>query len=1165
MTVSPQTSSFLQQQPSVCSYSSLLAAKALMFSELLRDDDLPTHFVLDNGATRTYVCNLSLLTNINRCNGGLQSANGQKSSATYIGTIGLLPTVMYSKDMAFNLLSQRDLEKGNLSFFFKNGVCSVYKGDDSAPIMQIHVSQDDHYKLSFEDAEWLCSQIDYSHLLTSLIAVDTICIADAKPADVSIMIHSRLCHWNLNMIYKAVKDGHLLGLDKHMNALRHDNFCRFCAMSKGTKHSFQGHHSHDNYSFGEFLYSDVCGPFRVRTRSGYRYFVTYICGKTRWAWIFLLKHKSEQHEAFHNLRTNIIPMYGAQVKVLFSDNGGEYTSTEFLDYCHSNGVQTLHSAPRSPEQNGISERFNRTVVEALRTTLVTSRMARSFWGEFVLSIVFVRNHLPHSSLPDSMSPMEAAFNVIPNVSRFRALGCDCYAILDTDGLDKLLIKAQPSTLLGYSEDSKAYRVLVWATKRIAETRNVIFDEQSIVHGAISGIANPFVSNEPEYVGAIDRLVDPRLQILAGGDDESESEDDEPSRPRIQFNPIKAPRQELDDDLASGSVPSRPIRVSHPVNRLNYSKLGGIIKELEEAGVVSHYGSIEDVSFQTMNIKLEDMCLSAMENALAVFDETLNNDLPTTFQEAIRSPESEQWKESMDYEVATLNSRNLWTEVPNTGQFCHDTKWVFKRKYADDLPIKWRSRLVLRGFRQKITEDYFETFSPVLRKESLRLFFALVCWLDLECHQVDVDSAFPYADLEEEIYIKPPPGVYVRPGMVLRLWKALYGLKQAPRAWYKLVVEILSEIGFVKCQTDHCLFTLRKSDGSVVIMAVYVDDILIAANNIEAVLEVKEFIKEKFAIKDLGPVKHVLGIHVNHNILDGHLTLDQSKMTQKIVTEFDKYNVPLVNSARGKSLGLKHIEALPMTPGLVLGSTSSLPEDEVGSPEYVDVSKLPYMRLVGCVLYLMTCTRPDISLATTSVSRFMQKPLYVHWLACLHLVRYLKGTTDYGISFSRSNWMNHLLCAFSDSDWGTSDTANRRSMTGYSVFLSGGPIAWRSCLQTTVAKSATEAEYYALSGTTDEVVFIRNLLSELGFVQEGPTPIFEDNKGAVDLSGNPMYHKRTKHIDIRYHSIREMVANGFILVLKVPTKANLADLHTKPVAKVVFETLMPFLMSRVVSA
>jgi len=1111
--------------------------------------------ILDNGASRTYLSIFEWLTNPMPCNGTVTSANGVKSRSTHIGSLGKLPTVLFSPDMAFNLLSQRDLEKGQLEFYYKQGVCTIYRPDIPKPIMQIMVSEDDLYKMSYDDAVYLCNHLDSPTLVANLVKQDMSHYADHKHEDMSTLIHGRLIHMNLDTIRKAIRTGHIKGLDKYLPNLQRQHFCRFCAMSKSTTKTCKGHHEHDNYKFGECLYSDVCGPFRVRTKSGCRYFITYICGKTRYAWVFLVKRKSEQTRVFKNLVTNILPQYGVKVKVLFSDNGGEYTSDEFMTYCHRSGIQTLHTAPRTPEQNGICERFNRTLVEALRTVLLTSCMARSFWGEFVLSITYIRNHLPHSSLPDDMSPIEAAFGTVPDVSRFRTLGCDCYTILDTEGNDKLLIKANPSTLLGYTADSLSYRVLIWATGKVANSRNVVFDEEAITNGAMSGVANPYIVNNERYEEHVDRMLDPRIELLNGADDDSDSDDDDTSPRNITPPDVKNEVFEEMDDVSP-----RPRRTVHPINRLNYDRLGGVLKELSEAGVVSDYGAYKATNFKEMNLKLEDLCLSAMETALAFYDDLLNANIPRNPDEAMHAIDAAEWSKSMQLELDALNERGVWVMVKDEGQYCHDTKWVYKRKYADDLPVKWRSRLVLRGFKQKITEDYFETFSPVLRKESLRLFFALCVWFDFECDQTDVNVAFPYADLEEVIHIKPPIGVNVPRGYVLRLRKALYGLKQAPRAWYQLMTSVLLHFGFTKCVSDPCIY-FYKVGNDMIIVGVYVDDILIAGNSRVLINEVKRYIEEHFQIKDLGPVKTMLGINISHNIADGLLTMDQSKMIIKIVTEFQPYNDVLLQSDRGKEMKVRDVETTPMVPGLVLSSASDLPEDKIGDPLHVDVSKLPYMRLVGYLLYVMTCTRPDISFATTVISRFMTKPLYIHWLACLHLVRYLKGTTNVGICFYRDNWLEHFMVGFSDSDWASSDLEHRRSMTGYSVFLCGGPIAWRSCLQTTVAKSATEAEYYALSNCIDEVTFMKQLLSELGIEIE-TVPIYEDNKGAVDLAGNPVYHKRVKHIDIRYHSIREKVADGTVIILKIPTRANFADVHTKAVTKLVFDTLSPFIITKI---
>ena len=223
-------------------------------------------------------------------------------------------------------------------------------------------------------------------------------------------------------------------------------------------------------------------------------------------------------------------------------------------------------------------------------------------------------------------------------------------------------------------------------------------------------------------------------------------------------------------------------------------------------------------------------------------------------------------------------------------------------------------------------------------------------------------------------------------------KALYSLKQAPRAWYQQMTSVLLHFGFTKCVSDPCIY-FYKVENDMIIVGVYVDDILIAGNSRVLINEVKRYIKEHFQIKDLGPVKTMLGINISHNIADGLLTMDQSKMIIKIVTEFQPYNDVLLQSDRGKEMKVRDVETTPMVPGLVLSSASDLPEDKIGDPLHVDVSKLPYMRLVGCLLYVMTCTRPVISGAIAATSCVMTKPLYLDWLACVHVFKYLYVRTD----------------------------------------------------------------------------------------------------------------------------------------------------------------------------
>jgi Integrase core domain len=332
----------------------------------------PNDFVkLDNAASGTYLSVFKLLRNPVPCDGLVTSANGVRSRSTHVGSLGKLPTVLYSPGMVFNLLFQRDLEKSQLVFHYKERVCSIYKKNIREPIIRIMVSEDVPYKMIYSDAEYPCNHLDTPSLVANLVQQNMTHYADYKHDDMSTLIHGRLIHMNMGTIKLASRREHLKGLEKYLPKLSRQRFCRFCAMSR----PYKGHHENDKYNFGEYLYSDVCGLFRVRTKSGCRYFVTYINGETRYAWVFLLKRKSEQASVYKNLVTNILPKYGVKVKKLLSDNGGEYTAEDYVLLCHRNGIETLQTSAHSSERNGICERFNRTLVEALRNVLLTSRMA----------------------------------------------------------------------------------------------------------------------------------------------------------------------------------------------------------------------------------------------------------------------------------------------------------------------------------------------------------------------------------------------------------------------------------------------------------------------------------------------------------------------------------------------------------------------------------------------------------------------------------------------------------------------------------------------------------------------------------------------------------------------------------------------------------------------
>ena len=503
--------------------------------------------------------------------------------------------------------------------------------------------------------------------------------------------------------------------------------------------------------------------------------------------------------------------------------------------------------------------------------------------------------------------------------------------------------------------------------------------------------------------------------------------------------------------------------------------------------------------------------------------------PATLKEALASENHREWKEATDAEYQSLIENDTWdlTELP-AGRKAIGCKWVFKVKYAEEGQVeRFKGRLVAKGFLQKHGIDYDETFSPVVRFSSIRTLLAFAISRGMHIHQMDVVTAFLNGELDEEIYMQQPEG-YVRPGeenLVCRLRKSLYGLKQSSRCWNKTFREFLQNEGFKQSAADPCVF-IRESEEGLAVVAVYVDDLFLLTDTEEEMSRIKSALTNRFKMKDMGKLHFCLGI----SILQGRGVV---RITQK------QYITKLL-----KKFGL--LDAKPASTPMALNVKLDGDDDGCSKP----VESGLYQSMTGSLLYAAMATRPDIAQAVGVLAKFNSKPTELHLTAVKRVFRYLKGTADMCLEYRATG--NHVE-GFSDADW-ASNSEDRRSTTGSVFVLAGGAISWASQRQATVALSTSEAEYMSLCLSTQEAVWLRRLLSDLGVNCSQPTVIHEDNQGAIAIAKNPVGHKRTKHIDIKYHFVREKVLDGTIGLQYCPTEEMLADILTKPIGKERFQRL-----------
>ena len=502
--------------------------------------------------------------------------------------------------------------------------------------------------------------------------------------------------------------------------------------------------------------------------------------------------------------------------------------------------------------------------------------------------------------------------------------------------------------------------------------------------------------------------------------------------------------------------------------------------------------------------------------------------PTTIQEAFTSNEKEKWKEAVQKEIDSLYKNDAWdvVELPE-GRKTVGSKWVFKRKHdADGKVERHKARLVAQGFTQKIGIDYDETFCPVVRFESIRTIIALAAKNNLQLHQLDITTAFLNGKLQEDIYMKQPEGFEIKgkEHMVCKLKKSIYGLKQSPRCWNQALDKDLKKIGFKPSGNDPCIYTLY-SEEEVYILAVYVDDVILAGKSSEKIQQIINKIAEKFDIKDMGKLHHFLGVKVIQ-LEPGKIWIGQSAYIKDILTKFNMEHSKVV--------------ATPVETGTKLIKATD--DDELFDQEI-------YQSAVGCLLYLSTKTRPDVAYAVSNVARYTSKPTKQHWVAVKRIMRYLNGTINHGLLYDNVS----KLTGFSDANW-AGDLDDRKSTSGYIFTMSGGPISWLSKKQTCVALSTAESEYMALSLAAQESVWIKRLLHDMNETSEDPTLIYEDNQSTICMAMNPKFHGRAKHIDIKHHFIREQVSNNKIVLKYCASKHMIADILTKGLSCVQFRRL-----------
>lgn len=893
-----------------------------------------------------------------------------------------------------------------------------------------------------------------------------------------------------------------------------DFTCEVCIKGKLCRASFPNTHRRSKTKL-EIIHTDLCGPISTKSNGGSSYFVTFTDESTDWTEVRFLKHKSETFSVFKDVQKLLERQSDKKIKFVQSDRGMEYLGEKFNNFLRELGIARRLSVKHTPEQNGRSERKNRTLLDIARCLLIQSGLPDRFWAEAIATANHVKNRTPSKTL-NGKTPYELWFDREPNVGYFKVFGCEAFVWNNSKTKTKFEPRALKGIFLGYDDQSKAYRVYLHDKNRIEITRSVKFLENKYLKPTRKDVnVFPF-------------------------DDDIDQCDKDTQTINISFlNPVN---NNLGDNVSNDQICDDNVSNDTPMDNVPNDQIGeemkrapGRPKNLKSGRPGRPKKVYKTVPVQSVNDNSDE---TSFVCSMLATDEI-------SLEKAINSSDSSVWIEAIASEIESVIKNDTFEIVSKPGDVesvggVIGSRFILREKNVNG-KIKKKARLIAQGFGQIPDINYFQnqTFSPVARLSSVRLIAALSSKLKVDIHQFDITTAYLNGILDETVYMKIPK--YFESGLeyiidngtdinicdravkmlndikqddkVCLLKKSLYGLKQSGRCWYLKLKEILLNFGLVNTVSDPCVFHMSKNN-MITILTVYVDDLLLISEDPDIVQQLHSHLSESLDVKYIGKAKTCLGIEFNNN--ENVITMSQKNYITKLL---EKFNMSECNGVD-----------TPMEIGLKL--TKAEKHDDT----------FPYRELIGSLNYLAVCTRPDISYSVSKLSQYLNCCDKVHWNAAKRVLKYLKKTINHGLIF---NGKGMHITGFTDSDWGN-DTEDRRSYSGFCFTLCGGVVSWESRKQRTVALSSTEAEYMSLSDGCKEALYLQKLLQELKLGDFSKVKLNVDNHGALKLAESTVYHNRTKHIDIRYHFIRD-VTSDCISLEHISTNEMTADVLTKPLS------------------
>lgn len=1056
-------------------------------SAIVRDRDF---FLCDSGATSHMTNNIDGMFDLKEIDKTVQVGNGSIVKATMMGKIKTTVQNDDGKEISVvlndvNLVPDLKFNLLSVGKLSKKGVSVTYDGDGA------HMKfKDDKIKL-----KEMGNGSVYGLVINRMM--------EASPAlDVGKSITIQQAHALFGHVSETAtrKMADAFGI-KVTGTME---LCDACALAKGKQKNVAKETTTTSSKPGERLYIDISSVNAVSI-GGSKFMVMVVDDYTRYKWSMFIKAKSD-------LTSVVVPLLkelqsvGKAVNHIRMDNAGE--NKKLAAETKQMGVNIEFVAPNTPQQNGVVERAIATVVSRSRSMMASAglplELKEKLWAECFNTATMLSNMTVGD---DNKCAYQRFFGDDKEPKWFRHLkpfGLIGYAANRVDIVSKLEDRSSKVMFLGYSDDHEGscYRLYKFSSERVIMSRDVRWsgkfynksegDEDGsdvISSGMVDEIENKSVPNDV-------------MENSTGGVISSSNEG------AVATNTVvNAVQNSSTISLRSGR------EIGSQIDKELYAQYGS-----EQAAAMQKLDElvrqIEDDAVETVDLALVSSIYSTMKE-------------PKTFNEAMCSEGAEQWKEAVRTEYNNIKNKRVWRIIKKTdmkrGCSMLGTKWVFKIK-SDG---RYRARLVVKGYNQIPGVDYTESHSPVVNDATIRIVLALTLMYDWVCESIDVETAFLYGVLKELVYLKIPEGFNEYSGMtatdddVVVLDKALYGLVQACRVWVTTLIDYLIGIGFVRSRADPCLLYRNNIDGYVAVL-VYVDDCMVCGSR-DGVKNCIGDIKKRFNISEMGELKEFVGAKYNRN--GNTYSISQLGMVEDFVNLFDIDDE-------------KH--STPAASGQVLTKGNN------GSIFLNEHEQSVYRSGVGKLLYLTKLSRPDMSASVRELASYMDGATKDHWNALHRALGYAYTTRMKVLKLESKKAYEGEIIGYCDANY-ASNTDDRKSVSGYAIYYMGALVSWKSKTQQCVTMSSTEAEYVAMSMCVMEMDFVRQVIESMGFEVKLPMKLYVDNVSAIELAKNYSTSGRTKHIDVRFHYIREMIEQGMLELVFVPTNSNTSDIFTKNVS------------------